>query len=140
MSKSRMSDILWALFILKTKVHFCIFNDFIIYIFLVEPRVGPNSVSLSRANETTWNISWAPLPREKSYGKVIMYNVKEELLSRAKRRKRSSISSRTVNTTRTYFVLYDMQLCSRFRVSVRAYTKAGPGPYGNPFEFSISEY
>ena len=94
-----------------------------------EPSVGPDNVLPSELNKTTFNISWAPLTREQSYGKVILYDVKEELVSRVKRRKRSSISSRTLNTTTTFVVLSDLSLCSQYNVSVRAYTKAGPGPY-----------
>ncbi len=102
-----------------------------------EPSVGPANVSFSKVNETTYNISWAALTREKSNGKVILYDVKEELLSRGKRRKRSS-TSRTVNTTTTFVVLYDLALCSRYNVSVRAYTKVGPGPYSLPVELETS--
>ena len=103
-----------------------------------EPSVGPDSVSFSGLNKTTFNISWAPLTREKSYGKVILYDVKEELLSVGKRQKRSPINSRTVNTTATFVVLYDLPLCSRHNVFVRAYTKAGPGPYSQPLVLETS--
>ena len=62
-------------------------------------------------------------------------------MSRVKRRKRSPISSRTLNTTTTFVVLYDLSLCSQYHVSVRAYTKAGAGPYGQPVVLeSSSEY
>ncbi|KAL9950719.1 hypothetical protein ACROYT_G043265 [Oculina patagonica] len=104
-----------------------------------EPSVGPDNVSLSKVNETTFNISWAPLTREKSYGKVIMYGVKEELVSRGKRRKRTTINSRTVNTTTTFFVLNGLPACSRYNVYVRAYTKAGPGPYSQPLPLETSK-
>lgn len=105
---------------------------------LLEPSVGPAGVSISKANETTFNISWEPLTREKSYGKVVMYDVKQELLSSGKRRKRSPIDSRTLNTTTTFVVLYDLPLCSRYDVSVRAYTTKGPGPYSLPVELQTS--
>ena len=73
-----------------------------------------------------------PLTREKSYGKVVWYDVKQELMSRGKRRKRSPSNSRTLKTTTTFVVLYDLPLCSLYNVSVRAYTRAGPGPYNQP--------
>ena len=61
-------------------------------------------------------------------------------MSRVKRRKRS-ISSRTLNTTTTFVVLYDLSLCSQYHVSVRAYTKAGAGLYSQPMVLeSSSEY
>ena len=115
---------------------------YLIFLFpLLEPSVGPDNVSIAELNDTTYNISWAPLTREKSYSKVILYDVKEELLSRGRRRKRSSSSGRTLKTTATFVVLYDFQIC--FQVSVRAHTGAGPGPYSNPVELpgaSFSEY
>ena len=108
---------------------------------MLEPSVGPDNVIIAELNGTTYNISWAPLTREKSYGKVIMYDIKEELLSRGRRRKRSPISSRIVNTTSTFVVLYDLPLCSQYHVSVRAFTKAGPGPYTQPMKLErSSEY
>jgi len=70
-----------------------------------------------------------PLTREESYGKVILYDVKQELLSRGTRQERSS---RTLNTTATFVVLYDLPLCAQYYVSARAYTRAGPGPYSQP--------
>ena len=103
-----------------------------------EPSVGPENVLFSELSQTTFNISWAPLTREKSYGKVILYEVKEELLSRGKRRKRSPNSSRKLNTTATFAVLFDLVLCSRYNVSVRAYTKVGPGPYSQPLVVETS--
>ena len=112
--------------------HVWFFNHVLFAFPSKEPSVGPDSVLLSKLNETTFNISWEPLTREKSHGKVILYDVKEELLSRGRRRKRSPINSRILNTTTTFVVLYDLPLCSRYNVSVRAYTKAGPGPYTHP--------
>ena len=117
--------------------HVCFFNHVIFVFPSKEPSVGPDNVSLSELNKTTFNISWAPLTREESYGKVILYDVKEELVSRGKRRKRS-ISSRTLNRTPTFVVLYDLSLCSQYNVSVRAYTKAGPGPYSQPMVLQTS--
>ena len=112
-------------------------KNIIIFLFpLLEPSVGPDSVSFAELNGTTYNISWAPLIREKSYGKVILYDVKEELLGT--RQKRSPISSRTLNTTATFVVLYDLPRCSQYRVSVRAYTNAGPGPYSQPMVLETS--
>ena len=112
---------------------------YVLFVFpSIEPSVGPDNVLISELNKTTFNISWAPLKREKSHGKVILYEVKEELVSGGKRRKRSSISSRILNTTNTFVVLYDLPRCSQYHVSVRAYTKAGPGPYTQPLVLQTS--
>ena len=112
-------------------------NHSLSFSFLLELSVGPDDVSFVEVNKTAFNISWAPLPREKSYGKVILYDVNPELFSRLTRRKRSAESG-TINTTETFVVLYDLLLCSKYNVSVRAYTKAGPGPYGKALELETS--
>ena len=112
-------------------IQFFFVANFIFALLLLGPSVGPANVSFASYNKSTFNISWVPLTREKSYGKVILYDVKQELLSTGKYQKRSP-SSRTLNTTATFVVLYDLPLCSRYHVFVRAYTKAGPGPYTQP--------
>ena len=112
---------------------------YVLFVFpSIEPSVGPDNVLISELNKTTFNISWAPLTREKSHGKVILYDVKEELVSRVKRLKRSPISSGRLNTSATFVILYDLLLCSQYNVSVRAYTKAGPGPYSQPMILQTS--
>jgi len=103
-----------------------------------EPSVGPDNVLFSKLDKTTFNISWTPLTREKSHGKVILYDVKEEVSSRGKCLE-SPPSSRTVNTTATFLVLYDLPECYQYHVSVRAYTKAGPGPYSQPLVLEASK-
>ena len=110
------------------------FNFGLNLFFLPEPNGGSANVFSTYVNETTLNISWAPLSREQSNGGIILYNVKEELLSRGKRQKRSPLSSKTFNTTKTFILLSGLLLCSQYQVSVRTYTKVGPGPYGPPLK------
>ena len=119
--------------------HVCFLNHVLFVFPSIEPSVGPDNVIFSELNKTTFNISWAPLTREKSYGKVILYEVKEELVSRGKLRKRS-ISSRTLNTTTTFVILHDLLLCSQYHVFVRAYTNAGHGPYSQHVLQTSSKY
>jgi len=111
---------------------------FIFALLLLGPSVGPANVSYVASNKTTFNISWVPLSIENSHGMVILYDVKEEFLPRGKRQKRSPSNSTTLNTTATYVVLYDLLLCSQYHVSVRAYTKVGPGPYSQPMVLETS--
>ena len=89
-------------------------------------------------DKTTFNISWEPLPREKSHGKVILYEVKAVFLRKGNLRKRSVINSPSVNTSVTYVVLSDLELCAKYNVSVRAYSAEVPGPYGEPLELETS--
>ena len=91
-------------------------------------------------NNTTFNISREPLPRAKSYGKVILYEVKANLLWKAHFYNWSAHNNLTVNTSSTFIVLSGLLICSEYNVSVRAYTGAGPGPYGEPLELVTSEF
>jgi len=82
-----------------------------------------------KVSETTFNISWASITREKSYSKVIVYEVKHDF--KGLRTRRSTLNSRSINSTGTltFVVLNGLQICAQYSVSVRAYTVAGPGPY-----------
>ena len=109
----------------------------VIFYFLA-PGVGPEPLSSAQVNRTTFNISWEPLLREKSHGKVILYEVKAIFLKKGNLRKRSVIYSPSVNTSVTFVVLSDLELCAKYNVSVRAYTAEGSGPYGEPLELETS--
>jgi len=102
-------------------------TSFTVAILQYAPSVGPDNVVPSKVNETTYNISWTPVPREQSYENVILYEVNMRVGPRSRR---SIASDRGVNSTETYVVLYKLEICTRYDISVRAYTGAGPGPYG----------
>ncbi|PFX12512.1 Receptor-type tyrosine-protein phosphatase F, partial [Stylophora pistillata] len=102
------------------------------------PSVGPKPASPSQVEKTTFNISWEPLPREKSFGEVILYEVRAIFLEKGNLHKRSVSNSPSANTSTTFVVLSDLELCTKYNVSVRAYTRAGPGPYGKPLQLETS--
>ena len=97
--------------------------------FLSEPSVSPHNITSKKMNETTYRISWNPLPRNTSNGRVIAYEVKQTKLSTTAR----SVSTPSVlqNTSDTFIVLTDLLSCSVYKVEVRAYTSAGPGVFGS---------
>ena len=107
-------------------------------LYFLAPGAGPELPSSAQVNKTTFNISWEHLSREKSYGKVILYEVKAIFLKKGNLRKRSVIYSPSVNTSVTFVVLSDLELCAKYNVSVRAYTAEGSGPYGQPLELETS--
>jgi len=97
-----------------------------------KPSVAPRKITSSKINETTYRVSWNPLPREVSNGEVIAYEVKQTTVSRS--RTTRAISGEQIvlqNTTDTSAVLFDLKSCSEYRVEVRAYTSAGPGVFGS---------
>ena len=97
---------------------------------LIAPSFGPDNFVTTELNETTFNISWAPLPTEKSNGIVVNYEAAAELVVTRARSRRAVASSKGFNTTETFAVLKDFLTCSQYRISVRAFTVVGPGPYG----------
>ena len=82
-------------------------------------------------NETTYRISWNPLPRNTSNGRVISYEVKQTKLSTSRTARSVSTPSVLQNTSDTFIVLTDLLSCSVYKVEVRAYTSAGPGVFGS---------
>ena len=82
-------------------------------------------------NETTYRISWNPLPRNTSNGIVIAYEVKQTKLSTSHTAR--SVSTPTVlqNTSDTFIILTGLTSSSVYKVEVRAYTSAGPGVFGS---------
>ena len=106
--------------------------------FLIAPSFGPDNVVTTELNETTFNISWALLPTEKSNGIVILYEAKAELVLTRPNSRRAVASSKGLNTTKTFAVLMDFHTCSQYRISVRAFTVVGPGPYGPPTQLHTS--
>ncbi|KAM7435782.1 Protein sidekick-1 [Porites harrisoni] len=102
------------------------------------PSFGPDTFFTTELNETTFNISWAPLPKEKSNGIVVLYEANAELVATRGRSRRSVASSKGVNTTKTFAVLYDFLTCSQYSISVRAFTAVGPGPYGPATQLQTS--
>ena len=108
------------------------------FFFLIAPSFGPDNFVTTELNETTFNISWASLPTKKSNGIVILYEAKAELVLTRPRSRRAVPSSKVFNTTKTFAVLKDFLTCSQYRISVRAFTVVGPGPYGPPTKLHTS--
>ena len=103
---------------------------FFFFFFLIAPSFGPSTFVTTELNETTFNISWSPLPTEKSNGIVVLYEAKAELVVTRTRSQLAVTSSKGLNTTKTFAVFDDFLTCSLYRISVRAFTAVGPGPYG----------
>ncbi|KAK2554959.1 Receptor-type tyrosine-protein phosphatase delta [Acropora cervicornis] len=97
-----------------------------------KPSTAPSNIALQPFNETSYTISWDPLPREKSNGVVLAYEVK--YTSVYYRGSPSSSAPRYQNTTNTMVTLQGLTLCSTYRVLVRAYTSAGAGPFSPTLE------
>ena len=98
--------------------------------FFAEPSASPQNITSEKMNETTYKISWNPLPRDKTNGRVIAYEVNQTTLSITRTARSASTPSVLQNTTDTFIVLTGLSSCSVYKVEVRAYTSAGPGVFG----------
>ncbi|XP_068677363.1 uncharacterized protein [Montipora foliosa] len=92
-----------------------------------QPSISPRNITSQKMTETSFNISWNALSRIVSNGDVIAYEVMHT------RKSKSGMISAPVyqnTTTTTSVTLLDLTSCSQYSVYVRAYTSAGPGPFG----------
>lgn len=76
-------------------------------------------------SSTSINVTWGEIPPIRRNGIITAYEVLYEPLETFG----GFISSKSVNTTNTYFVLFGLQEYVDYNISVRAYTEVGPGPY-----------
>lgn len=96
----------------------------------LEPSHGPENVSANEVNYTTFQITWAALPKEVANGIIKIYQV-SLFLNESCTSAQSDLYS-TFNTTTTNVVLTDLSMCGKYEASVRGFTVAGPGPYSRP--------
>ena len=76
----------------------------LVFFFLIAPSFGPGTFVTTELNEITFNISWTPLPTEKSNGIAVLYEAKAELVVTRTRSRRAVTSSKGLNTTKTFAV------------------------------------
>ncbi|XP_068725982.1 uncharacterized protein [Montipora capricornis] len=92
-----------------------------------KPSISPRNITSQKMTEKGFNISWNALSRSLSNGYVIAYEVMHT------RKSKSGVKSAPDyqnTTTTTSVTLSDLSSCSQYSVDVRAYTSAGPGPFG----------
>lgn len=94
---------------------------------LLEPSHGPENVSSIEVDYTKYQITWNSLTRQVANGLVKMYQVRLDLKESCTSFHTSFNS--TFNTSKTEILLSSLSMCTRYEVSVRAFTEAGPGPY-----------
>ena len=97
------------------------------------PSRGPENVSTTEVNYTTFRIAWIALPKQASNGNIRMYQVK--LISNKTCTVAESPTYVTLNTITREVLLSSLSICTRYDLAVRAYTMAGPGPYSKSIVF-----
>jgi len=108
----------------------------VVLIFFPSPLVpsrGPENVSTTEVNYTTFRIAWIALPIEASNGNIKMYQIK--LILNKTCTAAQSPTYLMLNTTTREVLLSSLSICTRYDLAVRAYTMAGPGPYSKSIAF-----
>jgi len=108
------------------------------------PSIPPQGIKSQKIQQTMYNITWQPLPREKRNGEITVYEVKTSAFPKqCTRGAILNLLDNYVNVTRTKhdLVLSDLRLCTDYEVQVRAYNTAGPSEFGIlsiPIDTSVS--
>jgi len=105
-------------------------NNTIFIFSLLVPSHGPENVSSTEVNSTTFEITWAALSERVAHGVIKMYQVRLFLKENCTLAQ-SELYSR-FNTTSTNMALRGLSICAKYEVSIRGYTVVGPGPYSRP--------
>ncbi|XP_067026513.1 uncharacterized protein [Acropora muricata] len=102
------------------------------------PSEGPKGLSFQEVNQITYNISWDPLARERRNGIIIGHEIKREKASTEARSKPSIGHTTYSNSANNFALVTGFELGCIYRISVRAFTSAGGGPFGEKKTLKIS--
>ena len=108
------------------------------YSLLTVPSEGPKVVSFDEVNQTSFNISWAPLAREERNGIIIGHEIKREKASTEEGSKPSIGDSTYSNSANNFALVTGFQPGCNYSISVRAFTSTGGGPFGEKKTLKIS--
>ena len=111
---------------------------FSFYSLLTVPSDGPTSISFDEENQTSFKISWAPLAIEKRNGIIVGHEIKHEKASTEVRSKRSIGDTTYSNSANNFALVSGFQPGCNYSISVRAFTSAGGGPFGEVKRLKIS--
>ena len=108
------------------------------YSLLTVPSEGPKVVSFYEVNQTTQRIFWAEVARDKRNGIIIGYEIKREKASTEARSKPSIGDTTYSNSANSFALVTGFQPGCNYSISVRAFTSAGGGPFGEKKTLKIS--
>ena len=89
------------------------------------PASPPQNVTATVLSSTEIQVNWTEVIEIDQNGIITEYEVMYEPLMNFS----GLITTLTVNTTNLFITLMDLQEYVEYKISVRAYTSVGPGPY-----------
>ena len=108
------------------------------YSLLTVPSEGPKVVSFDEVNQTTQLVGWTPLARDNTNGIIIGHEIKREKASTEARSKPSIGDTTYSNSANSFALVTGFEPGCNYRISVRAFTFAGGGPFGEKKTLKIS--
>ena len=116
----------WGLFTKPLKmVKIPVYKRFFLeFCFFVVPRSYPENISVSLIDSSSIRVDWEEVPEIDQNGIIAQYEVIYEPLMTF-----GVLTTLTVNTTNLSITLMDLEEYVEYKISVRAYTSVGPGPY-----------
>lgn len=107
-----------------------------------KPRIPPQDIRSQKIHQRSYNITWQPLSREESNGKITVYEIKTS--SFPKQCTRGSVSGLldnfyNVSETTPNFIFANVRPCTGYEIRVRAYTSVGASEFGRlPYSIDTS--
>ena len=92
-----------------------------------EPDAPPQNVMTVVLSSTEIEVSWEEVPAINENGIITMYEVQYIPLETFD----GQVSTNTADISMLFTVLTGLEEYVEYRISVRAYTSAGPGPYSD---------
>jgi hypothetical protein len=108
--------------------HAAIFLTSISLLVILEPAEGPDITSVT-PTATTLKLTWNKLNNDDSNGEITKYQVFYQLGSTVST---SSANKTVTGVDNTMVDLTGLKPATMYTVAVRAFTKIGPGPLGDP--------
>ena len=97
--------------------------------FLAEPKEAPQNVSAVSETFDSINVTWREVPEEKRDGIIILYEVNITHGSFSKSNKTSDLT----------IEIQGLEMFKMYWVTVRAFTRIGPGPFSNSTKLKTKE-
>ncbi|XP_031556507.1 Down syndrome cell adhesion molecule-like protein 1 homolog, partial [Actinia tenebrosa] len=96
-----------------------------------EPEAAPEALHILKINTTTYTATWNEVPEHLRNGLVINYEVRWIMM----RKGNQAVTGKAHTSGKIdgfSYTIHGLSLCAQYSISVRAYTRVGPGPYSAP--------
>ncbi|XP_031574085.1 contactin-3-like isoform X2 [Actinia tenebrosa] len=97
-----------------------------------EPNGAPEALHILKNNATTYTATWNEVPEHLRNGLVINYEVRWIMIRKGNLSTPGHPPFTRCKVNGFSYTMHGLSLCAQYSISVRAYTRVGPGPYSAP--------